>query len=958
MIQGSNHSVIPGLPAGYLHSIFGYSSTVEHRRAFVFDAVAALNALKSSWQNLPPNWIGPDPCGSSWEGITCTNSHVTSIVLAGMGVIGSMSGDILSFSGLQYLDLSNNKDLTGTLPPSIGNLKNLSSLILVGCSFFGPIPDSIGSLQQLVFLSLNSNSFSGSIPPSIGNLSNLEWLDISNNKLNGTIPVSDGTIPGLDMLVSTKHFHFANNLLYGAIPPQLFSSNMVLIHVIFDNNQFTGNIPFSLGLVQTLEVVRLDWNSFSGSVPSNFNNLTSVNELYLSNNNLTGPIPNLTGMNFLDYVDMSNNSFNVSDVPPWVSRLQSLTTLLMEHTQLQGQIPVNLFSLPHLQNVVLSNNHLNGTLNIGTSYNNQLMLDLQNNSIANFAQSAGYNIELTLMENPICEGAGASERYCSVSQPSNSSFLTPSNNCTSVVCSSDKVSSPNCKCAYPYIGTLNFRSFSFSNLTNSSYFIFLEGSLMSVFLSNLLPVDSVSVSNPTINIYSYLQVRLQVFPSGQDYFNRTEISTIGTLLNRQSFQPLSYFGPFYFIDENYCCFAGPNKSSNIGIIVGAVVGSFVLVLLLVCAGIYAFHQKRIVKTATEQNPFASWSPDKSNGNAPQLKGARSFSFEEIKKCTNNFSEANGIGFGGYGKVYRGTLATGLVVAIKRAQQGSLQGALEFKTEIELLSRIHHKNVVSLVGFCYEKGEQMLVYEYIPNGTIRESLSGKSGIRLNWMRRLRIALDSARGLAYLHELANPPIIHRDIKSNNILLDEHLDAKVADFGLSKLMGDSEKGYVTTQVKGTLGYMDPEYYMTQQLTEKSDVYSFGVVLLELITARAPIEKGRHIVREMEEVISKSKDPHNLHGILDPTIGLGATLGGLEQFVNLAMSCVKESGPDRPTMGEVVRKIENIMQLASLNENTESTFASSSNEEEAERNSNHPYGNEAFDYSGGFIPFDIQHY
>ncbi|CAK9166740.1 unnamed protein product [Ilex paraguariensis] len=235
------------------------------------DDLAALHAIKSSWQNLPPSWKGSDPCGSSWDGIACTNSHVTSIKLAGVLVSGSQFGDIASFTNLQFLDLSNNIGLKGTLPPSIGNLKNLTTL------FFGPIPDSIGSLQLLVFLALNSNSFSGPIPPSIGNLLNLSWLDLSDNQLNGTIPVSSGPTPGLDMLIKAKHF-------------------------VFDNNQLTGNIPRTLGLVQTLEMVRLDWNSLNGSVPLNLNNLTSVSELYLSNNKLTGPLPNLTGMNFLTYV--------------------------------------------------------------------------------------------------------------------------------------------------------------------------------------------------------------------------------------------------------------------------------------------------------------------------------------------------------------------------------------------------------------------------------------------------------------------------------------------------------------------------------------------------------------------------------------------------------------------------------------------------------------------------------
>ncbi|GMP63457.1 hypothetical protein CsSME_00025144 [Camellia sinensis var. sinensis] len=229
---------------------------------------------------------------------------------------------------------------------------------------------------------------------------------------------------------------------------------------------------------------------------------------------------------------------------------------------------------------------------------------------------------------------------------------------------------------------------------------------------------------------------------------------------------------------------------------------------------------------------------------------------------------------------------------------------------------------------------MLVYEYIANGTLKESLSGKSGIRLDWMTRLRIALGAARGLQYLHELANPPIIHRDIKSNNILLDEYLNAKVSDFGLSKSIGDPENCHITTQIKGTMGYLDPEYCLTQQLTEKSDVYGFGVLMIELITAKQPIEKGKYIVREVRQKIDETKDLYDLHEIIDPNI-LGTALKGLEKFVDLAMRCVEEEGAARPTMGEVVKEIENIMQIAGWNPNADSVSTSVCYEE----TSNHPY-------------------
>ncbi|KAL2460627.1 Leucine-rich repeat protein kinase family protein [Abeliophyllum distichum] len=895
--------------------------------------LAAIQSLKNTWEHVPPSWVGDDPCENRWEGIGCNNSRVVSITLSGINLSGQLSSDIEELAELQTLDLSYNKGLTGPLPPSIGNMKKLSNLLLVGCGFSGLIPPSIGSLQDLVFLSLNSNSFIGGIPPSIGLLSKLYWLDLADNKLIGTIPVSKENTPGLDMLVKTKHFHLGNNRLSGEIPPQLFSSNMTLIHLLLENNSLTGNIPSTLGLVQTLEVVRLDKNSLSGSVPPNLNNLTYVQELFLANNKLTGPLPNLTGMTFLNYVDLSNNSFAVSDVPPWFSTLQSLTSLIMEDTQIQGQLPVSMFSPFQLQTVVLKKNKINGTLNIGSSHSDQLQLiDLRNNLIEAFTvtQRAGYSVQIVLADNPICS-EGGTEKYCSIPQPSNTSYSIPPENCTTYRCSSDQISSPTCKCAYPYTGAIVFRAPSFSNLGNSSIFESLYEKLYLTFQSNNLPVDSVSLSNPTKNLDDYLILNLRVFPSGQNRFNRTAISGIGLVLSNR-FEPPHGFGTFNFIGESYGYFAdlatGPSKSLSSAIIIGAAVGGSILFLLLLIAGVYAFRQKRRAEVASKKNdPFASWEPNTNSGGVPQLKGARFFSFEELKKYTNNFSEVNDVGSGGYGKVYRGTLSNGKLIAIKRAQKGSMQGGLEFKTEIELLSRVHHKNVVSLIGFCFEQGEQMLVYEYIANGTLKDSLSGRSGIRLDWMRRLRIALGAARGLQYLHDLANPPIIHRDIKSTNILLDERLNAKVTDFGLSKLMDEPEKGHVTTQVKGTMGYLDPEYYMTQQLTEKSDVYGFGVLLLELLTARKPIEKGKYIVREVKLEMDKTKEMYNLQQILDP-------------------------GVNRPPMREVVKEIESIMELAGLNPNAESASTSASYEGE-NKGSDNPYTNESlFTYSGAHPP------
>ncbi|KAI7738588.1 hypothetical protein M8C21_014574 [Ambrosia artemisiifolia] len=640
------------------------------------DDGAILRALKDSWQNTPPNWEdNPDPC-NGWDGIRCKDSRIISITLTSMGLSGTLSGDIGQLTELQILDLSYNP-LTGSLTPQIGNLNKLTNLLLVDCNFTGPLPETLGSLENLVFMSLNLNHFTGSIPPSIGNITSLYWLDLADNQLTGSIPVSSRTTPGLDMLTNARHFHVGGNKLSGAIPEQLFHPNMKLIHLLFENNQLTGPIPDTLGLVTSLEVVRLDRNSLTGNVPSNINSLTGLFELFLSNNLLTGPVPDLTGLDALNY----------------------------------------LF------------NKLNGTLDIGSSQSSQLQqVNLQDNQIEEFRQRDQNNIAVILVGNPICMESGHTGGFCSIPVNTDTPYSTPPNGCTPSSCNSGQVSSPaSCRCAYPYIGNLVFRAPSFSDLENSAIYEALRSQMNDYFLRTELPVETVSLRNPRKSLEGYLEITLQVFPFADNHrFNRTGILDVGFSLSNQTFKPNKTFGTYFFTAEKYDFTEGASggKSSNTGVIIGSVVGGCVLVALLVLAGIYALRQKgSSERTPHESSPFALWDENNGSGAVPQLKGTKAFSYQELRKYTNNFSESNNIGTGGYGMVYKGSLPNGQLVAIKRSTRGSTQGGLEFKTEIELLSRVHHKNLVSLIGFCFDQGEQMLVYEFIVNGTLKDTLSG-------------------------------------------------------------------------------------------------------------------------------------------------------------------------------------------------------------------------------------------
>ncbi|KAL6132885.1 hypothetical protein ACLB2K_065124 [Fragaria x ananassa] len=375
---------------------------------------SVLQTLKVSWKNTPPSWDkSSDPCGFPWEGVQCTGARVTALRLSTMGLKGELSSYIGGLTELNSLDLSFNPGLDGFLPPQLGDLQKLNILILAGCSFVGPIPEELGNLEQLTFLALNTNYLTGKIPPSLGKLSKLYWLDVAENRLSGPLPISTSTSPGLDLLLNAKHFHLNKNLLSGSIPLKLFSSEMILIHALLDGNNFSGSIPMTLGLVKTLEVVRLGSNTLSGSVPSNLNNLTNVTELNLANNNLAGPLPDLTGMNSIIYVDLSNNSFDPSEAPLWFSTLPALTTLVMEFGSLQGPVPEKLFSLSELQQVKLKNNALNGTLNMGDSISLQLeLVDLQNNQISQIVVEEEFKDELILKGNPICSGGLSNSTWC------------------------------------------------------------------------------------------------------------------------------------------------------------------------------------------------------------------------------------------------------------------------------------------------------------------------------------------------------------------------------------------------------------------------------------------------------------------------------------------------------------------------------------------------------------------
>uniref|UniRef100_A0ACD5Z9C3 Uncharacterized protein n=1 Tax=Avena sativa TaxID=4498 RepID=A0ACD5Z9C3_AVESA len=281
-------------------------------------------------------------------------------------------------------------------------------------------------------------------------------------------------------------------------------------------------------------------------------------------------------------------------------------------------------------------------------------------------------------------------------------------------------------------------------------------------------------------------------------------------------------------------------------------------------------------------------------------------YTSLEKATGNFSESNVLGVGGFGCVYKANFDGGFVAAVKRLGGEDQEYEKEFENELDLLQRIRHSNIVSLVGFCIHEENRFIVYELMENGSLETQLHGPSdGSALSWHIRMKIALDTARGLEYLHEHCNPPIIHRDLKSSNILLDSDFNAKISDFGLAVSSGNRSKGNL--KLSGTLGYVAPEYLLDGKLTEKSDVYAFGVVLLELLLGRRPIEKMTAsqcqsiVTWAMPQLIDRSKLPT----IIDPVIKNTMDLKHLYQVAAVAVLCVQPEPSYRPLITDVLHSL-----------------------------------------------------
>ncbi|KAL8253115.1 hypothetical protein R6Q59_036808 [Mikania micrantha] len=654
-------------------------------------------------------------------------------------------------------------------------------------------------------------------------------------------------------------------------------------------NQITGSIPKEIGELTNLRLLLLNGNQLTGSLPEEIGYLPNLDRIQIDQNHINGGIPkSFANLNMTKHLHMNNNSLS-GQIPPELSRLPSLVHLLLDNNNLSGYLPPQLSELPKLLILQLDNNHFEGT--IPPSYGNMLQLlklSLRNCTLQGPIPDLSRILNLTYID--------LSNNNLNGSIPD----MNLSDGVTTIDLSRNQLTGiiPPSFSGLPNLQRLSLFNNSLNGLVSSNIWqnrTFNSTEQLTLDVQN----NNISGISGSLNLPPNVTLR-------------SEVLRIRSLFTQWEIPNSDIFGPYELLNFTLLdpykdsilvspSSSGISKGAVAGIVIGAVIGA-VLLSAFVSLYILRGHRKKYHALSNRRHVSRA---------SLKIEGVKSFSFEEMKRATNNFDVSSEVGQGGYGKVFKGIFADGTVVAIKRAQEGSLQGEKEFLTEIELLSRLHHRNLVSLLGFCDEEGEQMLVYEYMSNGTLRENLAEKHKESLSFAMRIRIALGSAKGILYLHSEANPPIFHRDIKATNILLDSQLIAKVADFGLSRLapVADMEgivPGHVSTVVKGTPGYLDPEYFLTRKLTDKSDVYSLGVVFLELLTGMHPIIHGKNIVREVNIAYRSGM----LFSIIDAKMGSYPS-ECVEKFATLALKCCQEDTNERPSMAEVVRELETIWDM-----------------------------------------------
>ncbi|KAF5936126.1 hypothetical protein HYC85_027255 [Camellia sinensis] len=826
------------------------------------DQTTLLN-LKKLWQSPPwtASWnSSSSPC--TWPEIQCTAGTVTGLLLHDKNIMDTIPPSVCDLKNLTMLDLSYNY-LQGDFPKVLYNCFGLQHLDLSQNFFVGPIPSDIDQLSSLQFINVGGNNFSGEIPPAISRLPELRTLYLYQNQFNGTVPIEIGNL-----------------------------ANLVNLGMAYNTMLSPSIIPIEFGNLKKLEFLWMTMTNLIGKIPENFGNLSSLQHLDLAINNLdVQSSTNLIGL------DMSMNNLTGS-IPSDFGKLNQLKVMILYSNQLSGELPPSIGQIPALETFRVFTNKLNGTLPQEFGLHSKLQyFEISDNQFTG-------DLPQNLCAGKTLFGVAASSNSLTGTVPESLG------NCQAL--RSVQLFNNNFSGEVP-LGLWTSRNLSSLMLSNNS----LSGTLPSQLAWNLslVEISNNQFSGPIpTGIGSWAS--LVEFKASNNQFTGpipvqiTALSQLSNLLLDGN----SLSGELPSTIMSWKSLTSLNLARNkLWGQIPAFFGSLPDLLILdlsenqfsatVILTVFAARDYRRKKIKRD---LAVW----------KLTSFQRFDFTK-KIILSGLTENNLIGSGGSGKIYNIAVNNlGDCVAVKKIwSNGKSDHKLEkeFLAEVEILGTIRHSNIVKLLCCISSDDSKLLVYEYMEKQSLDKWLHGKKRTssatvlsslvhhaELNWPTRLQIAVGAAQGLCYMHHDCSPPIIHRDVKSSNILLDSEFKAKIADFGLAKILAKSDVPNTMSAVAGSIGYFAPEYAYTRKVNEKIDVYSFGVVLLELVTGREPNDGDEH-TSLAEWAWRQYGEGNSIAHTFDKDINEPHYLEEMTTVYKLGLACTMTQPSSRPSMKEV---------------------------------------------------------
>jgi len=771
-------------------------------------------------------------------------------------------------SNLWYLALGGN-NLVGSIPVQLTNITRLQKLDLSNCKLKGQIPPEFGKMKPLFYLHLSDNELTGPIPASIGNLSDLSFLVLDTNMLSGPIPATLGNLGSLVLL------SFGWNRFEGGLDFLGTLSNCrELSYLGMASNSHSGSIPDYIGnLSKNLVTFHASDNNLTGGLPATISNLTGLQFIDLAGNKLNKPIPeSVVTMENLQVLLLSSNSMP-GPIPAQIGMLRSLQQLLLDNNEFSGTVPDGFGNLSMLQRISMSHNQLSSTIPQSLfSLDNLIELDMSSNHLVGTLKADTLGSMNAINKIDLSTNQLLGHLPDSFGQLQMLTYLNLSSN-------SFQDSIPN---SFGKLASMETLDLSYNNLSGS----------IPVYLASFTYLINLNLS------FNKLQGRV---PEGGIFSNISLESLLGNDAlcgaTRLGFPPCTVI----------------SHSMN-----GRIL-KFVLPAALAAFGALAVCLYVTVRRKAKNPAATTGSSDVTDAISHRL-----VSYHEIVHATNNFSDDNLLGMGCFGKVFKGQLNNGMVVAIKVLNVRLEEATKSFDAECQVLSRVRHRNLIRIVNVCSSLDFKALLLQYMPNGNLDTHLHSKDKPPLRFLTRLDIMLEVSMAVEYLHYQHHEVILHCDLKPSNVLFDDDMTAHVADFGIAKLLLGDNSSVASASMPGTIGYMAPEYGLMGKASRKSDVFGFGIMLLEVFTGKKPTDPmfvGELSLREWVHQAFPSRIGHIMDGNVpkDDEIVHGfhhtsnssevshSTLHStLTSVFQLGLLCSSELPDERVTMTDVVAKLK----------------------------------------------------